>query len=199
MLSTIKTWRDIPGFFDFMDIYDQAVAEANDGDVLIEVGTFLGKSAAYMAEQIRKSGKRLNFTCVDNWDPIAYKNWQEGVKNDPPNPWPCPELDGMELQAAFWHCMKQVGNEFQMIAAHSSVKVASWIDDRSLSFAFIDANHLYDGIGADIAAWRNKVRPGGLLGGHDYDVALWPDVKRAVDEAFGSRVEHRGTSWLVRM
>ena len=40
----IKTWQDIPGFFDFADIYDQAVDEAKDGDTLIEVGAFLGKS-----------------------------------------------------------------------------------------------------------------------------------------------------------
>ena len=64
----IKTWQDIPGFFDFQDIYDQAVDEAKDGDTLIEVGAFLGKSAAYMAEQIKLSGKDLRLFVVDSWD-----------------------------------------------------------------------------------------------------------------------------------
>ncbi len=62
----IKTWHDIPGFFDFMDLYDLAVSGVRDGDTLVEVGSFLGKSAAYMAERIRESGKRLHFQCVDS-------------------------------------------------------------------------------------------------------------------------------------
>jgi hypothetical protein len=82
----------------------------------------------------------------------------------------------------------------------SSVDAAATFKDAYLSFAFIDANHLYEGISADIKAWAPKVRPGGILAGHDYGMPdRWPDVTRAVDEAFGSRVEHRGNSWLVRM
>src|SRR5579863_7602837 len=100
-LSTIKTWRDIPGFFDFQDIYDQAVAEARDSDTLIEVGTFLGKSAAYMAERIKESGKDLRFFVVDSWDEKEYAQWWIDVRRDPPAPWPVEELYGMPLQKAF--------------------------------------------------------------------------------------------------
>ena len=53
-----------------------------------------------------------------------------------------------------------------------------------LDFVFIDADHSYDGCHADIEAWASKVRPGGLLCGHDYDNVDFPQwgVKRAVDE-----------------
>jgi predicted O-methyltransferase YrrM len=53
-----------------------------------------------------------------------------------------------------------------------------------LDFIFIDADHSYDGCHADIQAWAGKVRPGGLLCGHDYDNVDFPQwgVKRAVDE-----------------
>ncbi len=196
----IKTWQDIPGFFDFMDIYDQAVAEAKEGDELVEVGTFLGKSAAYMALKIQESGKRLQFEVVDSWDETDYANWWTSLDNDPPRPWPVTCLYGMSLYKAFIFCMRAVDARGTVMPIRMrSIEAAAKFKDQSLSFVFIDANHLYAGINADIKAWMPKVKPGGLLGGHDYDVALWPDVKRAVDEEFGPTVEHRGTSWLVRM
>lgn len=196
----IKTWRDIPGFFDFQDVYDQAVAEAHDGDTLVEVGTFLGKSAAYMAERILEARKSVTFFAVDSWDPKQYANWWIDVRQDPPSPWPVEELYGMPLNKAFSHCIHAVGAQRLIVPFRSpSVQGATRFHDQSLSFVFIDANHLYDGISADISAWAPKIKPGGILAGHDYRTKAWPDVTRAVDETFGERVEHRNNSWLVRM
>jgi hypothetical protein len=196
----IQAWRDIPGFFDFMDIYDQAVSEATDGARFVEVGAFLGKSAAYMARAILDARKEIGFLAVDSWDVKDYHNWWTQMDDDPPNPWPCPELEGIPLFEAFSRCIHALGlQRVVQPLRETSVVAASMFKDKSLDFVFIDANHLYAGISSDIKAWGPKVKPGHLLGGHDYDVAIWPDVKRAVDEAFGTSVEHRGTSWLVRM
>jgi uncharacterized Rossmann fold enzyme len=51
-------------------------------------------------------------------------------------------------------------------------------------FVFIDADHSYEGCKADIAAWAPKVKPGGWLGGHDYENTAFPKfgVTRAVNE-----------------
>lgn len=64
---------------------------------------------------------------------------------------------------------------------------------------YIDGDHSYDGVRADIAAFGNKLAPGGFLCGHDYH-AGFPGVVRAVDEWR----EHRPVrcycdgSWAVR-
>lgn len=42
------------------------------------------------------------------------------------------------------------------------------VKDGALDLVFIDADHSYEGVKRDIAAWLPKVRPGGWLGGHDY-------------------------------
>lgn len=194
----IRTWHDIPGFFDFQDIYDQAVEEAGDGARFVEIGAFLGKSTAYMAEKIRASKKDIAFLTVDSWNPVQYARWWEDVRANPPAPWPVEELYGKPLQNAFWYCMEQVSNGLQQVLEMSSVDASKMFRDKSLSFVFIDADHLYPAISADIAAWRGKVKPGGILAGHDYRVASWPDVARAVDEQFAN-VEHRNNSWLVRL
>ena len=196
----IESWRDIPGFFDFWDIYHQAVEEAKDGDVLVEVGSFLGKSAAYMADCIQVSGKHLDFYAVDCWDEKQYRQWWIDLKDDPPAPWPVGELIGKPLLDAFLYATDKAGAaDFISVTRKASVDAAMLFVDQACAFVFIDADHRYPGISSDITAWTPKVKPGGILAGHDYRTPTWPDVTRAVDEVFGSRVEHRGNSWLVRM
>lgn len=69
-----------------------------------------------------------------------------------------------------------------------SVKAAKHFSDDSLEAVFIDADHRYEHVRRDLAAWLPKVKPGGLVAGHDY----WPKdrgVVRAVDERFDGRHE----------
>ena len=63
-----------------------------------------------------------------------------------------------------------------------SLQAVEYIEDNSLDFVFIDADHSYEGCKADIQAWLPKLKPGGLLSGHDYDHPELPGVKQAVDE-----------------
>jgi predicted O-methyltransferase YrrM len=65
-------------------------------------------------------------------------------------------------------------------------------------FIFIDADHSYEAVKADIAAWSKRLAPGGLIAGHDYD-AHWPGVMRAVDEAYPGRLRGAGSIWYVRI
>jgi hypothetical protein len=73
----------------------------------------------------------------------------------------------------------------------TSVEGAKFVPDHSLDFAYIDARHDYESVKEDIAAWCAKVRPGGILAGHDYVDGDFPEgefyVKSAVDEFFGER------------
>ena len=55
--------------------------------------------------------------------------------------------------------------------------------DKAFDMVFIDGEHTYEGVKADIRAWRSKARI--LLCGHDYCDA-WPNLKKAVDEEMGA-------------
>jgi len=60
-----------------------------------------------------------------------------------------------------------------------SVEVARTVPDESLDWVYIDADHRYEGVRADLEAWFPKVRKGGVVSGHDY-------VKYAIgDYVFG--------------
>jgi predicted O-methyltransferase YrrM len=60
------------------------------------------------------------------------------------------------------------------------------IEDNSLDFVFIDGNHDYKYVREDIGLWLPKVKPGGLISGHDYerDDGTSLGVKKAVHEFF---------------
>jgi glycosyltransferase involved in cell wall biosynthesis len=70
-----------------------------------------------------------------------------------------------------------------------------------LDFVYIDADHSYKGVFKDISIWFDKVRDGGVIGGHDYDHPDLIEVKQAVDDFF-SRLDWEvhaegGTVWWV--
>lgn len=65
------------------------------------------------------------------------------------------------------------------IIQQDTVEASKAVPDESLDFVFIDADHRYENCLADIKAWTPKVRPKGLISGHDIN---WPTVKRAVEE-----------------
>ncbi len=57
-----------------------------------------------------------------------------------------------------------------------------------LDFIWIDANHRYEWVKSDCEMSWSKVRPGGVLCGHDYCISLPTcEVKKAVDEFAADR------------
>lgn len=73
------TWQDVPGWFDFIDIYSQAVDEAPKwGAYFVEVGTLLGKSTTAMAGLIRDSGKHIRLDSIDFHRLHSGSSWRDG-------------------------------------------------------------------------------------------------------------------------
>jgi hypothetical protein len=96
----------------------------------------------------------------------------------------------------------------------TSVEAAAKVPDHALDFVYVDARHDYESVKEDLHAWASKVRPGGILAGHDYVDGDLPQgefyVKSAVDEFFGERgIPVHGTegpsavemfpSWIVEV
>ena len=74
----------------------------------------------------------------------------------------------------------------RFVLREGSPDAASRFAEGSLDFVFIDGNHLYESVCADLFAWWPKIRRGGLFMGHDSGVnrdatGQW-GVRRAVDE-----------------
>lgn len=76
---------------------------------------------------------------------------------------------------------------------------APQVKDKSLDFVFIDADHSYEHVIEDIRDWAPKVKPGGMVSGHDYGHPEFPGVEQAVREYFGNNfgLVHSDWIWFV--
>jgi len=176
-------YQKIDGWFDFQDIYTGQVNMSKDGAHFVEIGAWLGKSTAYMGVEILNSGKKIKFDVVDTWL-------------------------GSDGELDTWHSLAKEADIFKLFMANvlpvssiispirsSSIVAARSYGDGTLDFIFIDANHSYECVKADIAAWYPKLKKGGYIGGHDYN---WESVRTAVVEYFREGVQSAGISWLYR-
>jgi hypothetical protein len=62
---------------------------------------------------------------------------------------------------------------------YASIDAATKIEDESLDFIFIDANHSYNSVLEDLNLWYPKVKQGGLVAGHDFHME---SVREAVND-----------------
>lgn len=65
--------------------------------------------------------------------------------------------------------------------------------DESVDFVFIDGCHEVESVRRDIADWYPKVKVGGIIAGHDYQLNAhhqWPGVPQAVHEFLTEEQRH---------
>ena len=161
-----------------------------------EVGVLLGRLSEYI---LRNSDAHV--LMVDNWQtadrqPEHYKATR----------------DAHALHTDYDRVASHRAQSFAVTARHPnraeiregwSVEVAATVEDASLDMVFLDADHSYEGVRADIKAWLPKVRRGGWIGGHDYGndepAYDFSGVKRAVNEAFPHVEMDANYTWFVRV
>ena len=146
------------------------------GPRVCEVGSWAGRSAILMA----RAGAHV--TCVDHW---------KGSENDAG----CKAYDGSRGNPFEVFCRNtadyQRMGKITYLKADSE-KAAKWFAEHSVAFdiVYIDAEHDYESVKRDIAAWRPLCQH--IMAGHDYHV--FDGVKQAVSEAFPSHSTD-GTVW----
>lgn len=163
-------------WFTYPRLYREIVLRAQDGAHFVEVGSWKGRSAAFLAVEIVNSEKDIQLDCVDLWEPVGHDIAPELYKNV------------YETFLKNIYPVRDVVRPVKML----SVTAAATYQDQSLDFVFIDASHDYQSVRQDILAWLPKVKPGGTIAGHDYD--RYP-VARAVQEIF-EKVESRENCWI---
>ena len=93
-------------------------------------------------------------------------------------------------------CCNMAGFSNLVVERKNSAEAVRLYPDGAFDMVFLDAEHTEEGTRNDIRAWRPKVKPGGLICGHDYCTA-WPTVMKAVDDELGA-VEVCGTIWFKK-
>ena len=137
------------------------------GLTMVEVGSFAGESMLIFAN----SGKFNNIYCVDAWDASIYDPW-------------CKQFNPKDVEESFDARWKNV----QKLLPITIYKYKGLSVDASESFAdnmfdliYIDALHDHASVVTDLKAWLPKLKPGGIISGHDYAHG----VRSAVHEVIG--------------
>ena len=73
----------------------------------------------------------------------------------------------------------------------SSVEATEQFENKSVDMVFIDADHSYEMVKADIEAWLPKAKK--MICGHDY---WFGGVNKAVKELFGSNIKTFSGIWI---
>jgi hypothetical protein len=185
--ATFNTaWRKIPGHFDFQGPYSALAADVPDGEPIVEVGCWQGRSISYLASELQLRGKTNLVYAVDTW---------EGSAEQKPD---VDRLGGCEtlFQTFLTNLVSHRGRVVPLRT--ESAAASRYFPDESLGAVFLDADHTYEAVSKDLRAWYPKLRPGGLLFGHDYvppHARSLNGVVRAVDEFFaGQSLEIRPMS-----
>lgn len=132
-----------------------------------EVGCRSGKTSSILLQY----APLLTLYCVDLWE---YK--PEVLSSNPGTEYATWDFETIkkEFDLAIRPYKKRA-----VVLQGVSWEMAERVDDGSLDFVFIDADHGYESVKKDIAAWAPKLKPGGLLSGHDIHTE---GVLRAVKE-----------------
>lgn len=147
------------------------------GGATAEIGVYRGRSLMSVADIIAR--KKLFVRCIDRFDTPLFCD------------------SASDRQETFMRTVEDYGilGNLQIINA-DSVAASRIVPDRSLDFIFIDAEHDYQSVKQDIAAWEPKLKPGGWMAGHDYDLQ---GVRRAVNERFTTQRRLDTSIWLTQV
>lgn len=177
-------YQEVPGWTDqdMEALYREAIARTPEGGMLVEIGCWKGRSLCYLLVEAKNSGKNLSIYGVDHF---------EGSVGEPTLLQIAEEEDLLNICKQ--NCLR-AGYPFTL-HCQASTFAAECFRDASLDFIFIDASHDYDSVRADIVAWLPKVKPGGLLAGHD---AGAPGVSQAIAEVL-PQAHVEGSIWSIEV
>ena len=133
---------------------------ARPGMIVFELGTYTGRSAITMLPHIKLMQGKLY--CVD---------WFRG------NPGVTAEITTSyqkhNILEIFLNNIKEAGYEdYVTVLVGTSHDVSYIVAQNVADLIFIDADHRYSSVKSDILAWYPKLKPGGLICGHDFDKHL---------------------------
>jgi len=139
----------------------------NKVEVVIEVGSWLGKSTRYLATKVPENGKVY---AVDHW--LGSEEHQPGERNYTPLIY--------HLYQQFLSNVIHEGLTHKIIPVRmSSLEGAKYLSDIKPDLIYIDASHTTENVLADLRAWYPYVKNRGVLCGDDW---TWPPVAAAVKQ-----------------
>ena len=171
--TLMPEFNEIPGWFIYKSLYDTMVATAPFNSTFVEVGAWFGKSTNYLAGKIKESKKNIHFTTIDTFKGTQTEDLHLNIVDTFNGDIFYEFIDNTIISNNY--------GTFDIIkdeSKHASAQFAN----QSIDYIMIDGGHSYDEVMDDIKVWYNKVKPGGIISGDDYNI--FQGVNDAVHEYF---------------
>lgn len=111
---------------------------------------------------------------VDIW-----KTYGKAGDNSFPQEWHDKNLQGVKEKTKSY-----LEQHKAIILQGFSTDMAQYVPDHCLDMVYLDGGHDYASVMADLIVWREKVKIGGIIAGHDYNDMPDYGVKNAVTDYF---------------
>jgi len=133
----------------------------------VEIGVQRGDNALTLVKELQFEQLCL----VDIWQDYEYtEKFGKG-------------LSRRNFQKYYPIVVKRFGNRSDVtIIKEASIEASKKFLDKYFDFIYIDACHSYEAVTADIKFWFPKIKLGGVFGGHDYDIKIYPGLVQAINE-----------------
>ena len=182
-------------YFALVDMPEEAVsiyetrmemirALVSDGSVICEVGIFKGD----MAKQLEATLHPSRMVLIDLFEGETGSGDQDGNN-----------FEFVDLARSYEHlCEYFQGKGLTEIKRGDSVEMLRTYPDETFDMIYIDADHSYEGCKRDLSECYKKVKKGGYIMGHDYEMNMKKatktysfGVRRAIDtfcEVYSQRI-----------
>jgi predicted O-methyltransferase YrrM len=142
------------------------LAPANEYTIAVEIGTYLGNTAVFLAKVLRELGRYMPVLSIDAF---------HRVQSDPLNP--------QGILSEYLHNIRENGVEDVCMPLLALSADAARVVPAAIGLLIIDGGHSYEVARADLELYTPKIQQGGIFFMDDYGSA-YPDVVRAVDRFF---------------
>lgn len=122
-----------------------------------KIGAELGVAQAELSKTICEINPQIKLLGVDAWAP--YRGYSDYTKESTFKKMYDDTIERMQ---------PYIDRDRFVVMREFTDDAAKKIEDNSLDFVYIDANHQDPFVTQDIINWTKKVRPGGIVAGHDY-------------------------------
>jgi precorrin-6B methylase 2 len=158
-----KTKSDIKVFESRIDMFKSF----KTGKIIAEVGVFRGDFSEFIYSNLNPMELHL----IDIFNGITHSGDKDG-KN----------VITIDLNESYESLLEKYKDKNVKIHKGLSDKILNSFDDNYFDIIYIDAGHSYEEVKKDLEVSYNKLKPGGILSGHDYEPKRHIEVFMAVSQ-----------------
>lgn len=173
---------------DLLAWYDAVVPQLRPDCRILEIGVWRGRSLGYAATLLERLGWEA--ACIYGVDPYRYPAMPGDSEG-------CTVSYRDALTSITHHLTEAELGRVHLLRC-TSAEAWTCCELSALDLVMIDADHSYVAVARDIRLWRECLRPGGLLAGHDH-APEFPGVVDAVRDALGGGARTWGTVWWTEI